>query len=267
MLSDKAKIFPYSGMFRLWCSIRMPTVTAKNSRGLLLDRLKEERSNRHALPEDQEKPPIPDGQESVNIRLVGFRREIRFRLIPDEAFCRNSCQRESWSMQCLLRWQVLLSCLVLYIFLRRAPRKNRAIGMKKDACDNFPTILSSSLRKHFRKDCSFEISCCHARNLLLGNAIVRALVLNSQPNTSLTSDGPPSAASLSASSIGTLLMGSFGATGRQTECIARGGPKGARRQFSSVSMKVRMMSSMKTSEKPSGCGGGRTIVGRAGLIG
>lgn len=146
-------------------------------------------------------------------------------------------------------------------------RKKRDIGMKKAAWDSLPMRLSNSFLKHFLAVRIFESSVVQALYLLDGRLIVRVRVLKCQPKTSLVSDGPPSAASLSFSSIGCRGIGSLWATGRQTVCIANGGPNGARSQLDSVSRNVRMMSSMKTSEKPWGWGGGRSMVGRAGAMG
>lgn len=85
-------------------------------------------------------------------------------------------------------------------------------------------MLSSSFRKHFFVEWSFATCWDHAWYLLKGRLIVRERVLISHPSTSLISDGPPSAASLSASSIGMRLIGSDASTGLQTVWIAIGGP-------------------------------------------
>lgn len=70
-LSERARTLPYLGILDVCWSIRMPVTIARNSSGLLLVMLYAERLMRHALPEDQEYPPMPVGQASAIIMLDG----------------------------------------------------------------------------------------------------------------------------------------------------------------------------------------------------
>ncbi len=77
-------------------SSMIPTAAAMNSRTLLeTDSGMAFRGNLHALPVRTEKPPMPCGQASVIVMLVGSLAVMRLKLIPEFALSSMAFQNDN----------------------------------------------------------------------------------------------------------------------------------------------------------------------------
>lgn len=111
------------------------------------------------------------------------------------------------------------------------------------------------------------ISWDQERCLSAGSWMRRRRKSRNHPKMVLVSLGAPSADNLSQDKTFSRGMGSDGESGREITWIARGTAAGAREQLYGSSRKRVLTSSTKTSVIPSGCGGGSSIVGKAGARG